>query len=156
MIELTTNIVDNNAIVVRKPRPGVANVIEALVFSFLIYAILAPCYGGSPVSMESVTLKNTTTYRPTVDAVFLVSAVVLAILLALIVGSSITNDLHMALLRKLRVTHRTARDDTWLDIFIDQKRYFVVTFTDGRRIFGWPQYYSNDRDEVPIYIYEPT
>ena len=32
----------------------------------------------------------------------------------------------------------------------------VVTFTDGRRLFGWPEYYSNDTAEGLLYISDPA
>lgn len=145
-----------NAIVVRQTRGRVSHVIEALVFSFLIYACLAPFFGGSPVSLEVTTVEGRTTYRPTTDPVFLISAMGLAIVFALAVGASITHDFHMKILRWMRLTHRTARDNTWIDIFIDQRRYVVVTLTDGRRLFGWPLYYSNHPGEGLLYLYDPA
>ena len=60
------------------------------------------------------------------------------------------------MLRWMRLTHRTARDNTWIDIFVDQRRYVEVTFTDGRRLFGWPHYYSNHPEEGLLYLYDPA
>ena len=79
---------------------------------------------------------------------------VLAILFALVVGASITHDFHMKILRRMRLTYKTARDSTWIDIFIDQRRYVEVAFTDGRRLFGWPLYYSNQPEEGLLYLYD--
>ena len=141
-----------NAVVVRPTKDRVGNIIEALVFSFLIYAILTP-FDRSPVDLE---VTSTGTYRPIVIPELLPHAMVLAVFLALLLGFLITNDYHMKLLRKAKVTARTARTNTWLDIFIDQKRYVVVTFTDGRRLFGWPEYYSNDTTEGLLYISDPA
>ena len=78
----------------------------------------------------------------------------LAVFFALVVGASITHDFHMRILRWMRLTYRTARDSTWIDIFIDQRRYVEVAFTDGRRLFGWPLYYSNHPDEGLLYLYD--
>ena len=141
-----------NALVVRRAKDRAGNIIEALVFSFLIYAILAP-FGRSPVELE---VAGTGIYRPTVAPEFLLYAMTLAVGLALLIGYSITNDSHMKLLRKLGITASTARINTWLDILIDQRRYVVVTFTDGRRLFGWPEYYSNDTTEGLLYISDPA
>jgi hypothetical protein len=105
-----------NAIVVRKSQSALENIVEALVFSFLIYALLSPFFGGSPVKLHTEKIGEITVYRPDVDPVELLSAVGLSVILALLAGGSITNDLHMAVLRKLRFTARTARDNTWLDI----------------------------------------
>ena len=141
-----------NAIVVRPTKDRIGNVIEAFVFSFVIYAILTP-FGLSPVDLE---VTNSGTYRPNYTPNLLPLAVGLAVGLALVLGFLITNDYHMKLLRKARVTVRTARTNTWLDVFIDQKRYVVVTFTDGRRLFGWPEYYSNDTTEGLLYVSDPA
>lgn len=141
-----------NAIVVRTAKDRTGSVIEALVFSFLIYAILAP-FGRSPVELE---VTGAGVYRPTVAPEFLLHAMALAVGLALVLGYSITNDTHMKVLRKLGITASTARINTWLDILIDQRRYVVVTFTDGRRLFGWPEYYSNDTTEGLLYVSDPA
>lgn len=141
-----------NAIVVRQTKDRVGSIIEALVFSFVIYAILTPlCL--SPVDLE---VTSTGTYRPIVTPELLIYAMGLAVGLALLLGFLITNDYHMKLLRKMKVTASTARINTWLDIFIDQRRYVVVTFADGRRLFGWPEYYSNDTSEGLLYVSDPA
>ena len=142
-----------NAIVVRQAKDRVASIAEALVFSFVIYGFLAP-FGRSPVDLE---VTSSGIYpvpkAPTVTPELLPYAIVLAVGLALVLGFSITNDYHMQLLRKLGITASTARVNTWLDIFIDQRRrYVVVTFADGRRLFGWPEYYSNDTTEGLLYV----
>ena len=49
-----------------------------------------------------------------------------------------------------------SRENTWLDIFIDQRRYLVVTFADGRRLIGWPEYCSNDTTEGLLYVSDPA
>ena len=145
-----------NSIVVRQTKGRVGQVFEALVFSFLIYVCLAPFFDASPVSVEATTVGDRTTYRPIADPAFLASAMGVAILLALVVGASVTHDFHMRILRWMRLTHRTARDNTWIDIFIDQRRYVEVTLTDGRRLFGWPLYYSNHPEEGLLYLYDPA
>lgn len=33
-------------------------------------------------------------------------------------------------------------------------RYVEVALTDGRRLFGWPLYYSNHPDEGLLYLYD--
>lgn len=141
-----------NSVVVRQVKDRVGGIIEALVFSFVIYAILTP-FGLSPVVLE---VTESGTYRPIVDPSLQLNAMVLAVSLALLLGGLITNDCHMKLLRRLKMTASTARINTWLDIFIDQRRYVVVTFTDGRRLFGWPEYYSNDTTEGLLYIGDPA
>ena len=141
-----------NSVVVRQTKGRGGSIIEALVFSFVIYAILT-LFGRSPVDLEAT---SNGIYRPKVTPELLLDAMGLAVGLALLLGFLVTNDYHMKLLRKLNVTASTARINTWLDIFIDQRRYVVVTFADGRRLFGWPEYYSNDTTEGLLYISDPA
>ncbi len=141
-----------NAIVVRQRKDRVGSIIEALVLSFVTYAILTP-FSLNPVDLE---VTSAGTYRPIITPGLLLYAMGAAVGLALLLGFLVTNDYHMRLLRKARITVSTARINTWLDIFIDQKRYVVVAFTDGRRLFGWPEYYSNDTTERLLYISDPA
>ena len=68
--------------------------------------VTAETLTGSPFSVEVTTVDERTTYRPTADPVFLISAMGLAVLFALVVGASITHDFHMKILRWMRVTYR--------------------------------------------------
>ena len=119
-----------NAIVVRHKNDRVTNVIEALVFSFVVYSILT-AFNYSPVSL-AVTDKDV--YRPVVRPEHLPLAIILSVMLALLLGFSMTKDWHMKILRKMKVTTRTARINTWLDVFIDRSSGVVVTYSDGRRL----------------------
>lgn len=80
----------------------------------------------------------------------------LALVLPLLLGLLAATDWHMKFLRWIRVTNKTARETTWLDVFSDQKRYVVVNLSGQRRIFGWPLYFSNDRDEGLLYLFDPA
>jgi L-rhamnose mutarotase len=62
----------------------------------------------------------------------------------------------MRFLRLIRVTNNTSRGTTWLDVFTEQKKYVTINFVDGKRLFGWPQYYSNNPEEGMLYISEPS
>jgi len=38
----------------------------------------------------------------------------------------------------------------WFDVFYDVKKHIIINFENGRRIYGWPVYYSNDPDKQYI------
>ena len=39
----------------------------------------------------------------------------------------------------------------WFDIFTDKKTYIIINFENGRRLYGWPEYYSdNPEDKSPF------
>jgi hypothetical protein len=82
--------------------------------------------------------------------------VALTVLIPILSGASITHDFHMGILRKLRITDKTARDTVWFDVFTDiSDRYVVVNLHNGKRLMGWPQYYANTPEEGAIYLYDP-
>ena len=145
-----------NAVIVRTDKSNLGYIIEALVFSFVIYVLISPFSAGQLVSFSSVTTGTETTYEISVSAGVLIATAVLSIMLPLGIGFLITNDLHMRLLRKLHITDKTARHTTWLDVFLDQKnRLVVVNLSDGHQLVGWPLYYANDPKEGSVYLYQP-
>lgn len=145
---LSSAILD--ALVVRKGRDLASRVLEALVFSFLIYAISSAILQrdaqGASLSDTGVGFEGTD--------LLLILGVALAI--PLLLSVSINNDLHMRLLRKIKVTSRTSRDAVWLDVFTGQRAYVIVNFADGRRLFGWPMYYSDSADDGHLYLHDPA
>lgn len=145
-----------NAIIVRRSKDSFGQVVEALVFSFAIYALISIYTGGSPVELDATIVGQTTTYMTTYNPRVIIPVFTLALILPLILGASITNDWHMILLRKIKVTHKTARESVWLDVFTDQRRRIIVNLDDGTRVFGWPLYYSDTPEEGKVYLYRPA
>ena len=145
-----------NAIATRKQKNGVASVVEALAFSIWIYALTSLASGDSPKLVPLGESSGLLLLHPITSPKYLGIMLIAAVGTPMLLGMSITRDWHMSILRWLRVTNRTARDTVWTDVFTDIKdRYIVANLTDGRRIYGWPQYYSNDPEEGMLYIYAP-
>ena len=87
----------------------------------------------------------------------LIALVGVAILLPLPVARVLSRDRHMALLRRLGVTSRTSRDSTWEDVFTEQgDRFVVLELLDGRRLQGYPRYWSDDPVEGFVYLSRPA
>jgi hypothetical protein len=130
----------------------------SLVFSFLIYATLVSlALSDVPaLSIPRNADELSETAQLTLDPWFVIGALGLAILYPLLLGILLTTDAHMKVLRWLRVSNKTSRETTWLDVFSDQTRYVIVNLSGRRRVFGWPLYYSNDRDEGLLYLYDPA
>ncbi len=84
--------------------------------------------------------------------ILLFTSVALPLLVALVLN----NDIATQLLRKLRITTVSSRANTWLDAFSTQKCYVIVNTVDGKRIFGWPMWYSNSPKDGYIYLYDPS
>ncbi len=62
----------------------------------------------------------------------------------------------MKFLRLIGVTRKTARDTVWLDVFTDKVKNVIINQKDGRRIYGWPEYYSNTPENGMIYLANPA
>jgi hypothetical protein len=76
----------------------------------------------------------------------------LAIGLPLLLGYSHRFDLHMRLLRFARVTDRTSREGTWQDTMMDNDVFVDVHLTDGRRLSGYPTYWSDNFEDPLLYL----
>lgn len=143
-----------NTVIVRKEKDTLSKIIEALVFSLIIYACVTAISGESPVFLNVTENDDKTkTYFITFNASFLIPLIAISVLLSMILGLLSTTDVHMKILRKLRITDKTARETVWLDVFTEQKRYVIVNLSDGRRVFGWPMYYSNEQEDGFLYLY---
>lgn len=143
-----------NSLVVRREKDAFSKVVEALVFSLLIYALTRLIWGELPDPFvasgdgkigslfRALILNASTMWRP----------MLLAVAIPAVLGWLHTLDLHMKALRWIRITNKTGRDSAWLDVFTDQTAYVIVNFTDGRRAIGWSRYYSNTFEEGILYL----
>lgn len=142
-------------VITRRPKDTFAKVVEALVLSFVIYALLIGIFGFPMLSVPAEVQKLPGVLGSEINARFVLGAFILAIVLPLIIGLIAASDRHMKVLRWVGITHKTSRDSIWLDVFIEQKRYVNVNFKDKRRIFGWPMYYSEDSQKL-LYLQNPA
>jgi Family of unknown function (DUF6338) len=142
--------------VFRKPRDTAGTIIEALIFSFIIYVILAAVSGKSPVTLAEHKVGDAKEYSIQFQASMMIWLLILSFVLPLLMAFCINNDLTTGILRKLRISHGTSRASTWLDVLSSEERYIIVNFVDGRRLHGWPMYYANSPDEACLYVYNPA
>ncbi len=141
-----------NALIVRKEKKELARIIEALIFSMLIYTIYSLISGTSPVTLNQVEKSVIYSY----DGRSFLWLGVLSLGIPTILSFLVTNDLHMKLARKLLISRKTARSSVWFDVFSDIRKHIIINFEDGRRIYGWPQYYSNHPENPYIFLYKPS
>lgn len=151
---LSSTVLDH--VVVRKPKENLPKIIEALVFSFLIYVMLVTVLGLPVFRIPDTPEGLSNAVQAPLTRAFVIGALVLSLVLPLVLGFLLTTDLHMRVLRKIRVSNKTARETTWLDVFSEQRRYVIANLSGERRVFGWPMYFSNDRDEGLLYLYDPA
>ncbi len=145
---LTSRIV--GTIVVRRSTDHVREAIEALIYSFLIYAAL------DLVGWGVVVYDPAGGSAPKVDPGRPWHALVAAVLFAIVCGAFINHDLHMRFLRLAGLTNKTARANTWSDVFAERHDGVMVNYADGRRLTGWPALVSDDREEGLVYLCAPA
>lgn len=138
------------ALCVRTKQTEFDKLIEALVFSFIAYGAFVAVFRRFPLQSGSVgdVREYLTALHPS-DVLFLLAFGAAA---GLLVGGSITNDFHGKVFRKLRLTNRTSRPSIWLDVFSEIKDYVQLEFQDGRKLIGWPRYFSDTPDESCLFL----
>jgi hypothetical protein len=145
-----------NLLTVRKDRDALARIIEALVFSFLIYAVASYFLHQNPTTLIETKNDNEKEYTVTYNPEYTATVTVVAIVMACIFGWAFNSGCIMELARKLRLTTKTGRMSLWADVFATQRRYVIVNLSDGRRIFGWPMFTSDTSEEGTLYLYDPA
>ena len=140
------------SLVIRHDKSELSRIIEALVFSLLTYALYSLIKMPLPISL----LKAGEEINYTLNPLGFLWLVLISIALPLLLSLFITNDWHMKIARKLLITRRTARTSVWFDVFYDIKKHIIINFENGRRIFGWPMYYSNDPEKQYIFLHKPA
>ena len=148
----------------RREDISVVFVAKALVYSFINYSFF------SLTSLQLISWTATDlpdgTQRIFIDQRWISMFVLLGISVALglLIGLIKNKDWHMKAARKTGITRRTSRSSIWLDIFYekyskkDKKQeipegygpYVMVFLKDGRRIYGWPEYFSEEYSDGPV------
>jgi hypothetical protein len=137
---------------VRTKQTEFDKLIEALVYSFIAYAAFVAIFHRFPLQAPKSGSQNMAAYYLSLhpsDVLFLLA---LGTATGIVVGASITNDLHGKIFRRLGLTNRTSRPSIWLDVFSEVKDYVQVEFQDGRRLIGWPRYFSDSPEEPSLFL----
>lgn len=126
-------------------------IIETLIYNYLIYEIVNIVIEWKALIQISKS-NNSYAYVFVGDYKRFLLVFGTSILLPIIWGAIVHHDCHMKFLRLIRSTNKTSRDSAWDDVFIEEVRFLTLHLTDGRRISGWPMYYSKDKDDGFIYL----
>ena len=145
---------------------GTLFVAKALVYSFINYSL----FSITGLSLISWTIKDISDQirQISINPIWFDAIVMLliSVVIGLIIGLFKNKDWHMRFARRIGLTRRTSRTSIWLDIFHDKYSkkkerelknreniygaYVTVFLKDGRQIFGWPEYFSNEYNEGPV------
>ena len=137
-------------ITVRAKHTDFEKVVEALVFSFLIYLLSVPLFGNTlPVSWR-LTPDGYTIRLHWLQLVVLLAE---AVGISCCYGAAVQHDLLHKLLRQLKMTEKTSRTSIWNDVLQDIKNtYLMVELRDGRRIAGYLTYYSDEAEDSSLFL----
>ena len=143
----------------RKTPEPLRRLLEAVAFTLVattVLALVGALLGHAPV-LPPIALEAGRLVVRAGGAWTLVALVAVAVLLPLPVARILSRDRHMALLRRLGVTSRTSRDSIWADVFTEQgDRFVVLELDDGRRLQGYPRYWSDDPADGFVYLSRPA
>ena len=138
---------------VRPAQTELDKIVEALLYSFLIYVAFVSTLHRIPLKVvQETTIQGSRVYSPYVQNGDLLLLLGFSLVVGLAVSGSLTNDLHGRFCRFLRLTQRTTRSSIWSDVFHDFSFYVQVQFCDGRKVIGWPRYFSDTPDESSLFL----
>jgi hypothetical protein len=134
----------------RRKQTELDKIVEALIFSLLLYLITLPFFRYSlPLAWHSGVRENSDSSQIFIVWPHLLALAILAVILAVLYAASINHDWLIAPFRWLNITERSARSSVWNDVFSDLKGYVQVGLSDGRTVMGWLRNYS-DEDETQV------
>lgn len=127
-------------------------VIQAFIYSFLIYVCFAGMKGTFPVSVRTDSAGSGQHY--TIEPHFrpLVELAIIATVLGIVVAVSMNKDIPFNFLRRIRFTQRTFRVSVWNDTFHSFAGYVQVVLADGQVIMGYLRFYSDTEDQPSLFL----
>lgn len=130
-------------------------ILDALIFTFVIYLVVSSVYLWQPLATVKLTDGNMSfSVNENSKLIWLTLAV--TAIVPIIIGSLYHSDFLHSAFRKLNITTKTSRKNTWNDAFLSQDRHVIVTLKDDRRIRGYPTMFSTDPEEGFLYLYNPA
>ncbi|MCK4620600.1 MAG: hypothetical protein KAT62_00135 [Desulfuromonadales bacterium] len=129
--------------------------LDALLFSFIIYMLVSSFISWEPLAYVKADSGQLEYIFNKSNAIIWLSIAAI-IIVPTMVGFLYFSDLIHTLLRKLNITTKTSRTNTWNDAFLTQNRHVIVTLKDDRRIRGYPTMFSTDPEEGFLYLYNPA
>ncbi len=130
-------------------------ILDAILFTFVIYLLVSLFVLWEPL-VQVASNQGSLSYHFSENSKIIWLSLVVVILVPIVIGFFYFNDHIHGLLRKLKITTKTSRANTWNDTFQTQNRYVVVTLKDGRRIRGYPTMFSTNPEEGLVYLYNPA
>jgi hypothetical protein len=146
------------ALATRRVQSDLERVIEALVFSFVIYVCYVPLNGGAlpfrAVYGSSANGESTIVWSP--EQLWWLAAITAAFSFAAVAYIRFDGN---RFFQRIRLTERTTRNSIWNDVFETEAiegQPLQVELADGRSVLGKLVYYSDVADDASIYLTEAS
>jgi len=142
------------ALATRRTQSDLERVIEALVFSFLIYVCYMPLNRGRlpfQIQSDSANHSNDTVIWNPVQLVWLA---VVTFLFSIVAVAYVRFDGNR-IFQLVRLTERTTRNSIWNDVFESEAiegQPLQVELADGRSVLGSLVYYSDVAEDASLYL----
>lgn len=137
---------------VRRKQTEFDKVVEALLFSVILYVLTLPMFGNTlPVSWTSSTADR----DQYLISIRLSQLLVLALgsgVLGILYAANINHDWMMKLFRRVGVTERTARSTIWNDVFQEIGGSVQVGLTGEIKVIGYLRYYSDEAEDSSMFL----
>jgi len=138
---------------VRRKQTELDKVVEALLFSLILYVATLPFFGSTfPLHSQTTQSSGFDIGKIVVDWPHLAVLAAGSLLLGLLYATSINRDWHMRLFRWIGITERTARSTLWNDVFQETGGYVQVGLCDNRCVLGWLHDYADDPEESSLFL----
>lgn len=144
---IATKIYD--MLIVRPSKDKFHVIIEAMIFSMIVYTIFSLIPGMKPVSLDPAGFS--VSYNPLAFLLLLLIAIIIPIVISLFVY----HDWPLKLARRINLTKKTARASVWNDTFNEHTTWITIGFADGRRITGWPRFFPDHPEDPCFFLIYP-
>lgn len=133
---------------IRKQKDAFERVIEALIFTMLNLA----AFLISRAALERFPeIKFDHVEFLTAGNVGLMAFCAIAIGVGF--AAEINHDWALGILNnRFHLTRKTAKPSTWNETWTHAQKFVVVHLDDGRRIYGWPTFYSDSPEERALFL----
>jgi hypothetical protein len=136
----------------RPKRSEFDKIIQAFVYSLLVYVCFAALNGSFPITIHVESGDGRSHYFPDLHFWPLAEVTAIAIILAVAVAAMMNNDFPLSWFQRWRITQRTFRPSVWNDVFNKGTQYVQVELADGRNVIGWLAYFSDTPQEAALYL----
>ncbi|GHV12979.1 hypothetical protein AGMMS49938_06640 [Fibrobacterales bacterium] len=144
-----------SSLVFRTEKEFIRQIVEALIFTWIIYAI-ASLFLGEPRAIHIESIENGK-YVWFFDKQFFLVFFTISLGLAFVMALIMSQGYAHRVLRFLHITNRHSNANIWIDIIGHELRnkYVLITFNNGERLTGWIKHYSDTTEESQVYISTP-